>query len=612
MRSDARQRAVRLLALLLTCAALLVPCAGSASAAPATLQACAKAKDMSPACAKLWSDAKCAQSAASPGQGDPCADYGLMAVQQCQQHTELFTTNAVCRWWQQGLDGGCKVNNGVLGSVCNAISSTGHAAKKAYDVAKDPAGTLASAGFDAVAGKFGSAATSVLGELMPAFLRVSTIDLRHASISSTYGLTWALSATVAVLLLLWQFAKLAVTGQGAAAATAITGLVKWSLICVASLAVTQTALAASDDVSRALIDAYNADGKRDFQQRIDTAFGRFFTTPQENTAMVFLFAVLAILAVLVLWGEMLLRQAALQVLLVTMPIVAAGSMMDATKEWWPKARNAVVSLILIKPVIVLIFVIGFRETGQSSKLQPFLVGLLTLVLAALAWPSLAKFMTFTSGGAGGGLASGLLGAAGGTAGSMLMFGGGMGGGTPSGAGALGGGQAFTKAVEADNDAAATASAARSASGGRAAAAASGAASGGVLTAVALAAQAAKAGKDVAEGGMEAMAAHADLGGGKDMGGQMTVPASRASSDAPEALPHNEPPQGTPPPPPPRTGSAPVDPPPYDALTSGPNPPEVQATPSPPVLPPSPRGPLALPPGPGAAGPAGKAAAGGES
>ncbi|WP_225844927.1 hypothetical protein [Streptomyces sp. HPF1205] len=580
----------RLLVLLVACTAVLL--AGvRASAAPSTLADCVKAKDMGAGCAKLWTDQKCAQSKASPGEGDPCADYQLMAVKQCQAHTELFDTNAVCRWWQKGVDGGCKVNNGVLGSVCNGIEGAGHAAKKAYDVAKDPAGAIASAGFDAVARKFGSAATAILGQLMPAFLHVSTIDLRHAGISSTYSLTWALSATVAVLLLLWQFTKLALTGQGAAAATAITGLAKWALICIAALAVTQTALTASDEVSDAIISSYYADGKKDFQRRINNAFGHFFTTPQENTAMVFLFAVLAILVVLVLWGEMLLRQAALQVLLVVMPVVTAGSMMDGTKEWWPKARNAVVSLVLVKPVVVLIFVIGFRETGQSADLRPFLVGLLTILLGALAWPSLAKFMTFTSVGSGGGLASGLLGAAGGTAGSMFMFGGRTGGGVPSGAGAIGGGQAFTKAVEAENDAWAR-GAARTPGAGRAASSAS-----GMLAAVAAVAQAAKAGKEMAEGGMEAMAAHADLGTGKDMGGQVTVPAARRPAPTKAARP--TPPRPDVPPPPPLsvppaqtaiTGTSP-----HDQLTPGAQPPAIPPAPPTPQLPPAPVRPPASPP-----------------
>jgi hypothetical protein len=553
----------------------------SAASAPVTVQDCLRyhgsrpdPADFEPACTQIVR-AQCTDTAGKRVKSD-CDAYTLILA---------FKNEKGCR------------GGPLISGPCNAIGG-------AEKVVTDPgavAASVTSTAFDAVAGKFGSAATSILHQLTRVFLHVSTINLRTAGISGMYSLTWALSATVAVLLLIWQFTKLALTGQGSAAVTAITGLAKWALICVATLAVTQTALTATDEISSALIDTYYKDGgEKEFQQRIDSGFGHFFTTPQENTAMVFLLGVLAILVVLVLWGEMLLRQAALQVLLAVMPIVAAGSMMDGTKEWWPKARSAVISLILIKPVIVLIFVIGFRETGESSDLQPFLVGLLTIFLGALAWPSLAKFMTFTSAGGGGGLASGLLGAAGGTAGSMFMYGGGV----PSGAGAVGGGRAFTKAVESENDASVAAGAGRRAAArggaGKASGAAAGLASGGLLAAAALGAQAAKAGKEVAEGGMESMAAHADLGPGKDMGGQVSVPRSRgADSRASKATrPDGDPgvsavPPTSPAVPQPDTlATAPH----REAVSGTPQPPEIAPAAQPPLLPPAPRLP-ALPPSP---------------
>jgi hypothetical protein len=89
--------AARLVTLLLTCAVLLTTPLQHASAAPPTLRDCAKLKDMSTACAKAWTDRKCEQSQARPGEGDPCADYALMAVEQCQKNPALFTTDAVCR-----------------------------------------------------------------------------------------------------------------------------------------------------------------------------------------------------------------------------------------------------------------------------------------------------------------------------------------------------------------------------------------------------------------------------------------------------------------------------------------------------------------------------------
>ncbi|MBZ6475882.1 hypothetical protein [Streptomyces griseocarneus] len=415
---------------------------------------------------------------------------------------------------------------GPYAKVCKEADKVSDGVNKAAEVAKDPAGTLATAAFDAVAGRFGKAATGILHDLTDAFLVVSTVDLRKSEyLLDVYSITWAISSLVALFLLIGQFAKVGLSGEGRAAATAITGLAKWAVVTLASLAVTQAALGATNAASKWMIDQYrDGGGEKAFKETMDKAF---LFDSSTNSALVLLLGILAALVTLVLWGEMLLRAAAIQVLVACMPIVSAGGIMEATKEWWPKARNALIALIVMKPVIVLIFLVGFSATGSSKNLNDFLTGLLTLFLAAVAWPSIAKFMTFTSVGSGGSLASGLLSAAGGAAASMF----GSGGGSPAGAGAIGGGRDFTRAVEAENDGAvAQGGAAGRAQGGRAA-------SMGVLGAAGMAMQVAKAGKELAEGGMEAMAAHADLGPGKDMGGQVVLPPGTGGSGA--GSPHGD-------------------------------------------------------------------------
>ncbi|MEU5030028.1 hypothetical protein [Streptomyces milbemycinicus] len=490
----------------------------------------------------------------------------------------------------------CKKHRNV---ACDGVKGIEKGTKKVNDAVMNPADTLASAAFDAVAGKFGNAATEILGSLTSVFLDVSTIKLEDTGLNGgkklpdgrksigAYQMTWALSSVVALFLLIWQFTKVGYSGDGSAAATAIIGLAKWAVICVASLAVTQAALGASDEISTWLMDKYDKGGGDEaFEAKLNTIF---MFGGWDNTALILLFGIIAAMASLVLWGEMLLRQAAIVVLVACIPIVAAGGIMDVTKEWWSKTRNALIALILVKPVVVLIFVIGFTSTGNSKSVKDFMVGLLTIVLGALAWPALAKFMTFTSVGSGGGLASGLLGAVGGTAGSMF----GYGGGTPSGAGAVGGGRAFTQALQSENDS----NAAHAAAGGRV-----GRFGGlGKLGAAGLALQGAKAGKEMLEGGMEAMAAHADLGPGKDMGGQVNVPPGAGgggeSGDASApASPPSPPEPGAGGPPPPRAaplerGSA------RRAVEAGDNPSAVDggreptpisAAPVRPALPPAPR------------------------
>ncbi|MEV8476178.1 hypothetical protein [Streptomyces sp. NPDC051173] len=460
-------------------------------------------------CIQLWKDKQSKSEAAKPCGAisrKECGDNpGKWKGKEC---TEFLSLTVGRKIPESGEKCGGHGDPDIMGGVCDA-------AKKVEDVVKDPVGTIATAAFDAVSGNFGKAATEILNGLTDVFLKVSVIDLNNKGLLNVYSMTWALSSLVALLLMIWQFAKAGYSGEGVAAATAIAGLAKWAVTTLASLAVTQAALGAAHEISVWMIDQYrDGGGEKAFKDSLNHAFNFDGIT---NTALVLLLAILAALVSLVLWGEMLLRQAAIQVLVACMPIVGTGGIMQATKEWFPKARSALIALILIEPVVVLIFVIGFSTTGQAKGLKDMLVGLLTLVLAAVAWPTLAKFMTFTSVGAGGSLASGLLGAAGGTAASLF----GSGGGTPSGAGAVGNGRSFTQAVEAENDGAVAqdGAAGRARAGGMA----SGLAGMGKLGAAAMALQVAKAGKELTEGSMEAMAAHADLGPGKDMGGHISIP-----------------------------------------------------------------------------------------
>ncbi|MFC9223131.1 hypothetical protein ACFT8W_20800 [Streptomyces hygroscopicus] len=526
------------------------------------------------------------------GKKDGCFE---LYTKECIKDGKANDSNKDCKRLNEGAlqqppgkgpSAGEKLCKGNKSWACKGIDGISEGARKADKAITHPVDTLASAAFDAVAGKFGDAAVKILNDLTEMFLRVSTIKLENTGILDVYSITWALSALVALLLVIWQLAKAGISGEGSSVATAVTGLAKWMVICAASLAVTQAALGASDEISNWIIDVYGkGDGQAAFRERMNAAFA---FGGLKNTALILLMGILAALFSLILWFEMILRQVAIQVLVASLPIAAAGGIMQATREWIPKARNAVIALILVKPIIVLIFVIGFTTTGQAKTLRDVVVGIVTICTGAVAWPTLAKFFTFTSVGSGGGLASGLLSAAGGTAGSMFGYGGGV----PSGPGAAGGGRNYTQALQGEND---SSVAQAGVGGGRA----NRFAAAGKLGAAAMALQGAKAGKEVLEAGMEAMAAHADLGPGKDMGGQINIPPPGGESGQGGDT------QAPPPPPPPPPGPSGSPPPRVElergasasAVTGGDTPPAVEggrtaaAIPAPPVrpaLPPAPR------------------------
>ncbi|MFD8385191.1 hypothetical protein ACFV2X_42865 [Streptomyces sp. NPDC059679] len=427
-------------------------------------------------------------------------------------------------------------------------------------------GKISKAASDALeesASQLGKSVIWLLQEFAFEFNEVSTISLDKTGIGRVMGITTALSALIATFLLLIQFAKLAVSQRGGPLVTAVTGLAKWGVILGVYVLATQVALTWSDTFSTAVINqSFGGDGSDDAAKALQERLGNMFAGLVGGSAgtslitgsgvvagsigFVIVISILCILAVGALWVEMLVRQAGIMILVVTMPIALAGQMSDATQEWWPKARNALITLILMKPVIVLAFAIGFGAMSQGEGVRNIIVGLIIFIIAGFSWPALARFMTFTSSGDGGSAGSGMVSSLGSSVSSMF------GGNQPSlgGPGMAGGGTSYSKALEGEN--------ARSANG---------AGSGGkfwtlrsgqtkhdtfgsqLKNTVGMGLQLAAVGKDTLESSAVNTAANAGLGPGTQGGRHAVVPQRDSGGGSAPSAPPPAPPSSPQAPPP---------------------------------------------------------------
>ncbi|MBO8194262.1 hypothetical protein ITI46_21745 [Streptomyces oryzae] len=407
------------------------------------------------------------------------------------------------------------------------------------------------------AGALGTSVVWLIKQFAGAFNSISTIKLAKTGIGPVMGIMTGMSILVATFLLLIQFAKLGISQKGAPLVTAITGLAKWAVILAVYVTATQTALDWSDTFSTAMIN-YTLTGEggesvsgaeladtgtatEAMKQQLGTMFaglvgggggataGAALITGSgvapAATGFVIVISILAIVSVGALWLEMLVRQASIMILVTVMPIALAGQMSDATSEWWPKARNALISLILAKPVIVICFSIGASAMGNAKGIRNVFVGLIVFILACSAWPALAKFMTFTTVGAGNSAASGMLSTIGSSVSSAF------GGYNPSlgGAGMAGGGSGFTRALEGENASEGAGGGGGSGGGGGGfwSKAMMGRKSGSFMSkvggTVGMGLQLAAAGKDMLESSAGNMAAHAGLDHAHQGGRHVVVP-----------------------------------------------------------------------------------------
>jgi hypothetical protein len=267
-------------------------------------------------------------------------------------------------------------------------------------VAKGFVGGVVSSAWQQVCQSFADAATQMLQAFANAFAAIPPVNLASPGISSVYAISLGIAASVAAMLLIGQVIRTAFTHDGSALAAGLTGIGKALLAFVLTVSVATAALTAADELTRVIV-IQSFGSAQALSNRLGnllggTAAGNPAAGPGVSAALLLVFGILGILLVIVLWFELLLRNAAIAVLIATSPVAAAGLVSETTKAWWTKLVSATVQLIILKPVIALVFAVGLGVAGKSTDIETLLAGMLVLVLAVFAWPAVARFFTFAS------------------------------------------------------------------------------------------------------------------------------------------------------------------------------------------------------------------------
>ncbi|MGQ0843485.1 MAG: hypothetical protein ACT4QF_05070 [Sporichthyaceae bacterium] len=273
-------------------------------------------------------------------------------------------------------DLGCKTRSSLTGAVTGVVESA----------------------FEKMCQAFADAGAAVLREVAGAFLATSTINLGNAGIDRVLVVTTSIGMGLAVLLLLFQVVRTGLTMRGEHLAQGITGVLKAALATGTVLAVATALLAAADAMSSSIMEA-TFGSTEEFSERFATAVtfaGIGQGNPAAPVALLLVFGLLAVFVGAILFAEMLFRHVAVVAIVATAPIGASGLVAAGTTGWWRKLVVAGLQLIFLKPLIVLVFAIGFGVAGSSKDVLGVLAGLVTLLIAAFAWPILARFCTWTS------------------------------------------------------------------------------------------------------------------------------------------------------------------------------------------------------------------------
>lgn len=256
------------------------------------------------------------------------------------------------------------------------------------------------AAWDAICKSFASAATEVLSEFGKSFVSIPDVNPTDPGISRAYAATLSIGALVAALLVIAGTLRTVLTADGKPMAQAAIGIAKAVVAWMATASVATAALWASNDLSNWIVGK-TLGSQAALVVRLGQAVnwsGLAGAAGQASAAasLILIIAIVGIILVAVLWLELLFRNAALALLIVGSPVSAAGQINDKTGEWWPRLVTAAAQLIVLKPVVALVFGIGFSMTGGSKGIESVLEGILVLAMAVFAWPIVARFFTFAN------------------------------------------------------------------------------------------------------------------------------------------------------------------------------------------------------------------------
>ena len=297
--------------------------------------------------------------------------------------------------------------DGDIGKCLTDVASLpGKAASAVASGTESVVGDVANSAWDSICHSFADAFTSVLKWFGGVFASMPDPDL--GSIHGVYAISLTLGMIVAVFLLVLQAGSVVWTRSGAPLAQALTGLPKAVLASLLTLAVSGQVMAASDDLANWIVES-SGSSMTGFTERLTTLLALGAPTgPAIPSVLLLLFGLIGIVVVLLLWLELVLRNAVFCVLVATAPISAAGQIGSSTTEWWRKLVKAGAQLAMVKPVIALVFVIGFDTAGNATGITGVISGMAVLFMAVFAWPAIGRLFTFTSVTVGGAMGAGAL------------------------------------------------------------------------------------------------------------------------------------------------------------------------------------------------------------
>jgi hypothetical protein len=273
------------------------------------------------------------------------------------------------------LKAGKKLLGGHLGGALGALTGAGTAAKALT------AGAVIASLVVWVSG----GAKAVLNATASVISTTTRPQLQSTWFSSTY---WRMSAISALLTLPFLFAAaiqaMMRSDLGMLARSAL-GYLPLGLLAVSIAAPVTTLLLASSDELSSIVSSASDNAAARFLTNV--GFASVGLSHLSGSTFVLLFAgLLTVAATLTLWIELLIRSAAVYVVVLMLPLFFAALVWPARRVWAVRAVELLVALIVSKFAIVAVLSLGASALGHTTfpSVAQMLEGATLVMLAAFS------------------------------------------------------------------------------------------------------------------------------------------------------------------------------------------------------------------------------------
>ncbi len=276
--------------------------------------------------------------------------------------------------WVSGLAGkACKVATGPVGKVVDKVLGGGGSSAGAH--------VAAAAEIVAIGAAAALAARTAIKIVAKAIGESTSPQLTSTWFSSTY---WRVTAIAALLALPFLFAA----AVQALMRSDVTLLIRaaFAYLPLAALAtaiaapLTMLLLAASDEMS-AFVSSAATGGHHFIKDTI--LFGGAVAVAKASPFLLILLAMLASAFAVAVWLELAVREAAVYVIVLMLPLMFSAMVWPARRVWAIRAVEILVALILSKFVIVAALSLGAGALGHVGVVSA-IAGIALLMLAAFS------------------------------------------------------------------------------------------------------------------------------------------------------------------------------------------------------------------------------------